>query len=64
MICLAALRTVSFKSGAVVESVLSKSNATKLCRVIHACTGGFYGSCANIHLGNRSLAFQENVTPS
>lgn len=71
MICLVALRRVSFslKFGAVDKSILSKSNATKFCGVIPACTGrnwssGFYGSCANTHLGNRNLAFQENMTPS
>ena len=71
MICVVALRTVSFslKFGTAVKSILSKSNASKLCGVIPACTlgngsSGFYGpNGANIHLGDRSVAFQENRTP-
>lgn len=65
MISLVALRPVSFslKFGTVVKS----SNATKLWGVTPACTwgnwgSGFYSPCANVHLGNRRLVFQENTT--
>lgn len=64
MICLVALRSVSFslKFGPVVKSILSKSNVTKFCGVIPACTGrnwssGFYGACANTHPGKQESCF-------
>lgn len=46
IICLVALRTVSFslKFGAVVTSILSKSNSSNLCGVTPACTGGNWSS--------------------
>lgn len=71
VICLAALRSVSFslKFGAVVKSILSKSNVTKFCGVIPACTGrnwssGFYGTFAILTWETGILLFKRTWHPA
>lgn len=58
--------SIFLKFGTVVKHILSQCNTTKCCGAVPACTGrswssGFYDHFANIQMGNRSLAFQENI---